>query len=183
MRAQFMELALQLAETALQEGEVPVGCVIVNEKTSKVIATGYNQPNLYRDATRHAEIVAFDQIYDQNSADLNQSLKDCSLYVTVEPCIMCAAAILYSTIPKVYFGCRNERFGGCCSTLNVPALLPSESSTTQNKNQCETPVQQFVWEEGFYTERAIQLLKLFYDQENRWAPDPKKKQKTSTSIN
>lgn len=116
----WMEEALNLAREALKKGEVPVGCVIVYK--NQVIGRGQNEVNKTKNATRHAEMVAIDQVQlwcKDECCDFQDVLHDCWLYVTVEPCIMCAAALRFLEILKVVFGCANDRFGGCGSILNI----------------------------------------------------------------
>ncbi|KAL9963548.1 hypothetical protein ACROYT_G027067 [Oculina patagonica] len=116
----WMEFALNLAKEALEKGEVPVGCIMVYK--NQVIGTGRNEVNETKNATRHAELVAVDQVKlwcEDQCLPFEEVLSECSLYVTVEPCIMCAAALRYLSVPKVVFGCANERFGGCGSILSI----------------------------------------------------------------
>ena len=89
---------------------------------NKVIGRGRNEVNKTKNATRHAEMVAIDQVQHwckNQFFSFKDVLGECWLYVTVEPCIMCAAALRFMGIPKVVFGCTNERFGGCGSILNI----------------------------------------------------------------
>lgn len=89
---------------------------------NQVIGTGRNEVNETKNATRHAELVAIDQVKlwcGNQCLCFEDVLRQCCLYVTVEPCIMCAAALRYLGVPKVVFGCANERFGGCGSILNI----------------------------------------------------------------
>ena len=111
---------LSKARKALKVGEVPVGCIMIYK--NEVIGTGRNEVNRTKNATRHAEMVAIDRVklWCKNERLVFEDvLHDCCLYVTVEPCIMCAAALRLLGIPKVVFGCANERFGGCGSILNI----------------------------------------------------------------
>ena len=108
------------ANEALEKGEVPVGCIITYK--NQVIGTGRNEVNITKNATRHAELVAIDHVKqwcERECLSFEDVLNKCCLYVTVEPCIMCAAALRFLGIPKVVFGCANERFGGCGSILNI----------------------------------------------------------------
>lgn len=110
------------AREALQKGEVPVGCIMVYK--NQVVGTGRNEVNETKNATRHAELVAVDQVKmwcKEQGLSFEDVLRECCLYVTVEPCIMCSAALRYLHIPRVVFGCPNERFGGCGSILNIHA--------------------------------------------------------------
>ena len=110
----YMELALQEAQLAAQQGEVPVGAVIV--KDGQVIAKAHNMREQWLDATAHAEVIA---IREACAKLQNWRLSGCTLYVTVEPCPMCAGAIYNSRIDTVIFGCRDSRAGAVESLFNV----------------------------------------------------------------
>lgn len=110
----YMRRALFLAKTAFQEGEVPIGAVIVNE--SGIIAEGYNQVELLNDATAHAEMLAITAA--ENTID-NWRLGDCTLYVTIEPCMMCSGAILLSRIGRIVYGAKDPRMGFMESNYNA----------------------------------------------------------------
>jgi tRNA(adenine34) deaminase len=102
----FMDLALKAAETAANAGEVPIGCVVV--LGGEVIATAGNRTLTDRDPTAHAEILAIRQA----AASLcNERLIDCDLYVTLEPCTMCAAAISLARIRRLYYGAADPKAG------------------------------------------------------------------------
>jgi tRNA(adenine34) deaminase len=102
----FMRLALTEAKKALEEDEVPVGAVIVCQGT--VIGKGYNMTERLNDVTAHAEMIAFTAA----ASYLNSKyLKDCKLYVTLEPCIMCAGAAFWTQLSAVVFGARDEKRG------------------------------------------------------------------------
>jgi tRNA(adenine34) deaminase len=109
-----MEAALREAERAYDMGEVPIGCVIV--KDGRCIARGYNQVETLKDATAHAEIIA---IGAASAALENWRLSGATLYVTLEPCPMCAGAILNSRISRIVYGSPDTRFGGCGTTIDV----------------------------------------------------------------
>lgn len=104
---QYMKLALKEAYKAKQKDEVPVGAVIV--KQGKVIARGYNQRNSKQNATAHAEHIAIEKACKKLGS---WRLEDCELYVTLEPCPMCAGAIIQARVPKVYYGAYDPK-GGC----------------------------------------------------------------------
>ena len=114
MREQFMEEALALAEEAAAAGEVPVGCVIVWE--GRVVGRGRNRREEKQSALSHAETEA---IADANRRLGSWRLEDCELYVTLEPCPMCAGAILNARIPRVYFGARDRAMGACGGVMNL----------------------------------------------------------------
>ncbi|GAB5593991.1 tRNA(adenine34) deaminase [Umbelopsis nana] len=157
---QFMELALEAAHRAYEAMEVPVGCVFV--RNGEVLARGGNKPNASLNATRHAEFEAIDEILSKNDASI---FKDTDLYVTVEPCIMCASALRQIGIRKVFFGCGNEKFGGNGSVFDV-------HSDQRLLTPISTPYES---EGGHRREDAILLLRKFYVRENDHAPQPKKK--------
>lgn len=164
----WMKEALNLAEKALQAQEVPVGCVFVYN--DQIIATGGNEVNETKNATRHAEIIAIEQVRDYcklkglNEHDVFLST---TLYVTVEPCVMCTGALRQIGIPFVVYGCANERFGGCGSILNVA----SDEAITSSLGPCFGVIG------GLLADKAIDLLKNFYKGENLNAPDTKRKKK------
>ncbi|KAG0588702.1 hypothetical protein KC19_2G262900 [Ceratodon purpureus] len=121
----FMKLAFAEAKGALARLEVPVGCVIV--KDGEVIGRGSNRTNETRNATRHAEMEAIDMVLCLWQQSLTahsdnvstEGFQQCDLYVTCEPCIMCASALSLLGFRKVYYGCGNDRFGGCGSVLDI----------------------------------------------------------------
>ena len=102
----FMEQALQRARTAAAEGEVPVGCVVV--KDGAIVAGAGNRTLQDKDPTAHAEMIA---IRHACEALGTERLTDCDLYVTLEPCTMCAAAISFARIRRIYFGAPDEKGG------------------------------------------------------------------------
>lgn len=114
MENKFMKEALKEAKKACEKLEVPVGCVIV--KDGKIIARAHNQKEIKQDTTRHAEILAIQKA----SKKLNSwRLIDCEMYVTLEPCSMCAGAIINSRIKKLYYGTQDEKTGAVGSVLNL----------------------------------------------------------------
>ncbi|CAH2250727.1 tRNA-specific adenosine deaminase 2 [Pelobates cultripes] len=162
----WMEKAFQMAQDALDNGEVPVGCLMVYNK--QIVGKGRNEVNETRNATRHAEMVAIDQVDDwcrKNGKNASKVFEDTILYVTVEPCIMCAGALRLLKIPLVVYGCRNERFGGCGSVLNI---AEDDIPSTGTPFKCIA---------GYQTERAVEMLKTFYKQENPNAPRSKVRKK------
>ena len=110
----YMEMALQEAVKAAALGEVPVGAVVVKDRT--VIAKAHNMRERWMDATAHAEVIAIQEACKKLH---NWRLSGCTLYVTVEPCPMCAGAIYNSRIDTVIFGCRDNRAGAVESLFNV----------------------------------------------------------------
>jgi tRNA(adenine34) deaminase len=116
----FMREALRLARKAYAADEVPVGAVVI--RAGKVIGRAHNQVELLKDATAHAEMIALTQAQE---AVGDWRLIDCDLYVTKEPCIMCAGALVHVRIRRVVFGCTDPKTGGAGGLLNVlqhPAL-------------------------------------------------------------
>ena len=109
-----MKEALKEAKKAAEKLEVPVGCVIV--KDGKIIARAHNQKETKTDTTKHAEIMAIQKASKKLEA---WRLLDCELYVTLEPCPMCAGAIINSRIKKVYIGTLDEKTGAAGSVLNL----------------------------------------------------------------
>ena len=109
-----MEEAIRQAALAAQSGEVPVGCVI--EKDGEIIARAHNLTETMNDPTAHAEILAIRQAAKHQGW---QRLTGCNMYVTLEPCAMCAGAIVWARIEKVYIGAMDEKTGSCGSVLNL----------------------------------------------------------------
>ncbi|GAB1534585.1 tRNA adenosine(34) deaminase TadA [Geovibrio sp. ADMFC3] len=110
----FMSLAIEQALEARSEGEVPIGAVVV--KDGVVIGRGRNAKAVAKTATSHAEIIAIEDA-SKNTGDWR--LDECSLYVTVEPCLMCAGTIIHSRIRNVVFGVTEPKFGGVISLANT----------------------------------------------------------------
>ncbi|MBI3680117.1 MAG: tRNA adenosine(34) deaminase TadA [Acidobacteria bacterium] len=104
---QFMRQALLLAQQARETGEVPVGAVLVIE--GEVMGRGYNSPVRRSDPTAHAEILALREAAGRIG---NYRLDEATLYVTLEPCVMCAGALVYARVKRLVFGARDLRFGG-----------------------------------------------------------------------
>ena len=110
----FMEAALALAREAADAGEVPVGCVIV--RNGEIVGRGRNRREAARNALAHAEMEAIDQAC---KALGGWRLWECTLYVTLEPCPMCAGAILQARIPRVVYGARDSKYGACGSVCDL----------------------------------------------------------------
>ncbi|CAD0021311.1 unnamed protein product [Aureobasidium pullulans] len=138
----FMREAIKML--ALASDETPVGCVFVHD--GKVIAQGMNGTNVTMN------------IIAENPPSI---LQETDLYVTVEPCIMCASVLRQFRIRAVYFGCLNDRFGGCGGVMRI----------------CDDPGVEPAYKifGGIYRAEAIMLLRRFYVQENEKAPEPKQK--------
>ena len=114
-REEYMEYALALASRAAEEGEIPVGCVIA-DADGNIIGRGRNKREESHDATHHAEIEA---IREACGSIGDWRLGGCTIYVTLEPCPMCAGAIVQARIPRVVFGTRNSKAGCAGSVLDV----------------------------------------------------------------
>ncbi|XP_020244079.1 tRNA-specific adenosine deaminase 2 isoform X1 [Asparagus officinalis] len=168
---EFMELALEQAKFSFNNLEVPIGCVIV--ENDKVIASGSNKTTETRNATRHAEMEAIDFLLDKWQTDgLNQmqvaeKFSRCDLYVTCEPCIMCASALSILGIREVYYGCANDKFGGCGSILSLHRTDSEQMSSEESLHG-----KGFKCTGGFMSSEAIALLRSFYEQGNPNAPKP-----------
>lgn len=109
-----MRAALELAERAAAAGEVPVGAVVVRD--GEIVGRGYNHPISAHDPTAHAEIVA---LRDAAVRLGNYRLGGCELYVTLEPCMMCAGAILHARIARVIYGAADPKTGACGSVVDL----------------------------------------------------------------
>ena len=114
MPEKYMKEALKEAKKAYNKKEVPVGAVIV--KDGKIIARAHNLKETKLDTTKHAEILAIQKASKKLKA---WRLKDCEMYITLEPCSMCAGAIISSRIKKIYIGTMDQKTGACGSVLNL----------------------------------------------------------------
>jgi len=112
----FMCAAIDLAQQARKESEVPVGAVLVKGRT--IVGRGYNRPISAADPTAHAEVMA---LRDAARHLGNYRLIDCTLYVTLEPCVMCAGAIFHARIARLVYGAKDPKTGACGSVINLPA--------------------------------------------------------------
>lgn len=175
----FMNLAFDHAKIALNNNEVPVGCLFVYDNDvdedlkTKIIAVGSNTVNLTKNATRHAEINCIDEVityYDKLKLTTNKYerlsdfLKNVSVYVTVEPCIMCMDALHQLEIKQIVYSCNNDRFGG-----------RTVFDVGRYKNSRHTPI----IKSGYRSDEAMELLKEFYNGTNPNAPISKVKIKPS----
>jgi tRNA(adenine34) deaminase len=139
----FLRMALREAEKSAAEGEVPIGCVIV--KDGRVVGRGYNRMESLRDPTAHAEILA---IGAACQALENWRLDGCTLYVTLEPCPMCAGAILNGRVARVVYGARDKRLGALGSTFDILG---------------DNPINRVVAVEGpAMEEECLEMLKAFF---------------------
>lgn len=140
-KEKFMKDAIKEAIKARQKEEVPIGAVIV--KDGKVISRGYNLRESKQNSLKHAEIIAIDKACKKLK---NFRLEDCDLYVTVEPCLMCAGAIVQSRIRKVYFGTCDEKYGAVTSVANAFDIKSNHKVEFEQgvcKEECETLIKQF----------------------------------------
>lgn len=140
-KEQYMNLAIKEAKKAKDKNEVPIGAVII--KDGKVISRGYNLRESKQNSLHHAEIIAIDKACKKLE---NFRLEDCDLYVTVEPCLMCAGAIVQSRIRKVYFGTRDEKYGVVTSVANVFDIKSNHLVEYEEgicKSECEQLMKEF----------------------------------------
>ena len=114
VHSNWMKIALKEAEKAFDGNEVPVGCIIVYE--NRIIAKAHNQVEMLTDPTAHAEMMALTSAFD---ALKTKQLKGCAMYVTLEPCSMCAGALVLAKLENLYFGAYDIKAGACCSVLNI----------------------------------------------------------------
>lgn len=114
MPEEFMKEAIKEAKKAAKKLEVPVGCVIV--KDGEIIARGHNLKETKKDTTKHAEIIT---IQKASKKLATWRLNECEMYVTLEPCTMCAGAIINSRIKKIYIGTKDPKTGAAGSVLNI----------------------------------------------------------------
>lgn len=137
-----------------------MACVFVHEPTQKILAFGCNDTNRSLNGTRHAEFIGIDKILSENlllnkaPSEVAQFFQDVVLYVTVEPCVMCALALRQIGVKKVYFGAANDRFGGNGTVIKVQE-------------------DDYISYGGIMRVEAVHLLRNFYVQENESAPVPK----------
>ena len=110
----FMQEAIREAKKAAEIDEVPIGAVVVNE--NKIIARGHNQVEMLKDPTAHAEMIALTAATGYLSS---KWLQECTLYVTIEPCSMCAGALVLARLGRVCFGAEDAKAGACGSVLNI----------------------------------------------------------------
>lgn len=149
-----MNQALMEARKAYALGEIPIGAVIV--KDDRLIASAHNLTVTLNDATAHAEMLAIRQACEVTG---DWRLSDCELYVTAEPCTMCAGACVVSRIKKIYAGCMSPKYGACGSLRDV--LRRDESSTKQNH--------EVAFESGILEEECAALMSQFFQERRQEA--------------
>lgn len=170
----FMRLALEQGRAAHRAREVPIGCVIVRDDV--VVGRGFNRTNETRNGTSHAEYHAIAEVIQRFGSPEAAEFHRCTLYVTCEPCIMCAGALALIGIGRVFFGCHNDKFGGCGSILHVhddgcgTCRGAGCSQTAQHSIVAEG--RGFPCEGGLLEEEGVRLLKEFYVLGNPNAPKP-----------
>lgn len=121
MNEKYMKIALKEAGKCLKNGDVPVGCVIV--KNDKIIGKGFNKRNKKKNSLMHAEMIAINKACKHEK---DWVLEDSTMYVTLEPCAMCAGAILQSRIKKLVIGADSEKSGSFGSVINMNEILENE---------------------------------------------------------
>ena len=146
--ASFMSEALRQATKAFEKEEVPVGAVVV--RAGRIIARAFNQVEMLKDATAHAEMLAITQA---EAAVGDWRLNECDLYVTKEPCAMCAGALVHVRMRRVIFGCADERSGAAGGAMN---LLQMENLN----HRCEITA-------GVLREECADLLRTFFQARRR----------------
>lgn len=141
----YMKEALKQAKKAYALGEVPIGCVIVHE--GKIIGRGYNRRNTDKNTLAHAEITAINKA---SKVIGDWRLEECTLYVTLEPCQMCAGAIVQARIPEVVMGCMNPKAGCAGSILNILEMPQFNHQVKVTRDILET--------------ECSQMLKTFFEE-------------------
>ena len=138
----YMEIALNLAKKCIKHGDVPVGCVIV--KNNKIIAKSFNKRNKKNNALAHAEIIAIDKACKKVH---DWVLEGCSMYVTMEPCVMCAGSIVQARLDRLVYGTSSDK-NGCCGTLmnlvnNEKLTHKVEVTSNVMKDECSEIIKEF----------------------------------------
>lgn len=148
MHELFMRQALREAEQAYSDGEVPVGAVVVHD--GRIIAAAHNQREQLRDPTAHAEMIAITQAADSVGG---WRLEDCVLYVTLEPCPMCAGAILQARIPQLVYGAADRKAGAVHSLYQL-----LEDARLNHQTQATS---------GVLAEPCGEILTRFFEEQRR----------------
>lgn len=148
--SQFMLVALELAQQAQAIGEVPVGAVVV--QNGIIVGRGHNRPITSDDPSAHAEIMA---MRDAGSNLVNYRLQDCTLYVTLEPCVMCIGAIFHARIQRLVYAAADPKTGACGSVIDLPA-------ETRLNHHLQVAA-------GILAPEASSLLKQFFAQRRKTA--------------
>ncbi|WP_242368779.1 tRNA adenosine(34) deaminase TadA [Lactobacillus intestinalis] len=156
-KKKYMELALEEANKALKQDEVPIGAIVV-DPDGKVIGKGYNRRELDQDATQHAEMIAIREACKNIGL---WRLIDCSLFVTLEPCPMCAGAIINSRIKDIYFGAMDPKAGACGSVVDLFSV--------EKFNHHPHVIR------GLFQEKSSQMLKDFFREIRKKQKEAKNK--------
>ena len=141
----YMDKAIAQAKRAYANGDVPIGCVIVHD--DRIIARGFNKRNLKKTTLAHAEILAIEQASKKLG---DWRLEECTMYVTLEPCQMCAGAIVQARIPNVVIGCMNPKAGCAGSILNILEMPQFNHQVKVTRGILET--------------ECSQMLKTFFEE-------------------
>lgn len=144
----FMSLALKQAQIAFDEDEVPIGAVVVIN--NKIISKGYNQVEKLNDATAHAEIIALTSAFSGLST---KYLPDATLYVTVEPCLMCCGALYWSKVKRIVYGASDTKSGGLRFFVDDDGLIKPELWPFHPKAELT---------KGILEPQCVSLMKLFF---------------------
>ncbi|HWO56221.1 MAG TPA: tRNA adenosine(34) deaminase TadA [bacterium] len=147
----FMKQALREAQRAFDEGEVPIGAVVVKE--GMVVGRGHNQTERLNDPTAHAEILALGAASEHFDS---WRLLDATVYSTIEPCVMCAGALVMARVKRVVYGAPDPKFGGCVSIFKIP--------TDARLNHRVDVVG------GVMAEEAAELMRLFFAKRREQNP-------------
>ncbi len=139
----FMGLALEEAHKASEHGDVPIGCVIV--QSGNIIAATHNRVEIDKDSTAHAELLA---IREAQKSIGYKHLLDCEMYITLEPCAMCAGAIVLSRVNQLFIATSDPKSGACGSVMDI-------TNNTELNHRCEVHY-------GIYEAESSELLKNFF---------------------
>ncbi len=146
---EFMRQAIALAKKAAELGEVPVGALIVDNNTGEILASAYNLRETEKKATAHAEVMAIDRACSKRG---DWRLSGCTLYVTLEPCPMCAGALINSRIDRVVFGAADLLAGCCGSVINFNSY-PFNHAFALRGGVCEDECRELL--QNFFKKRRI----------------------------
>ena len=155
----WMTLAVKVAHQGLENGEVPVGAIFVDPKTNAELARSHNLTTKTKNATTHCEVNCIREISAQQKV-----VEGCTVYVTVEPCIMCAYALNLAKVARVVFGAKNDKFGGNGSILSL--------------NRFPGNVAAYQVEGGVLADEAVKLLQSFYEHGNMKLPEDKRQRRS-----
>lgn len=166
----FIKESFKYCSKAIEAGEIPVGCIFVHNETKQILIGSHNLTNKTKNANSHCEIncikffethLPFKVNEKYEYQTVQELMEHCTLFVSCEPCIMCAYALTLVHISKVYFGCYNEKFGGNGSIISVH----------------KDPLWKYESIGGFLEDQAIDYLRKFYAVGNAHAPENKRQRK------